>query len=167
MKGLRLAPFRSRTLGRVAAVAVAALAVGVVALSTATVTSLEPLPASLDRVASASEPRRQVLDRSGLPLTLTFTTDWNVHDRVALHDVPGFLREAFITAEDRRFYVHGGVDWRARAAALITNLTEGRAVRGASTITEQVVRMLHPRPRTLWSKWLEGFEARRDRKSVV
>ena len=34
-----------------------------------------------------------------------------------------------------------------------------RTVRGASTITEQVVRILHPRPRTLWSRWLEGIEA--------
>lgn len=39
------------------------------------------------------------------------------------------------------------------------NLLARRAVRGASTITEQVVRMLHPRPRTIWSRWLEGFEA--------
>ncbi len=32
-------------------------------------------------------------------------------------------------------------------------------MRGASTISEQVVRMLHPRPRTLWARWLETFEA--------
>ena len=39
-------------------------------------------------------------------------------------------------------------------------MKSGRAVRGASTISEQVVRMLHPRPRTVWSRWLEGWEAR-------
>jgi len=33
--------------------------------------------------------------------------------------------------------------------------------RGASTITEQVVRMIHPRPRSFWSKWVEGLEAMR------
>ncbi|HET7396720.1 MAG TPA: transglycosylase domain-containing protein, partial [Gammaproteobacteria bacterium] len=33
-------------------------------------------------------------------------------------------------------------------------------VRGASTISEQVIRILHPRPRTYWSRWVEGFEAR-------
>ena len=32
-------------------------------------------------------------------------------------------------------------------------------MRGASTITEQVVRLINPRPRNLWSKWLEGVEA--------
>src|SRR5690606_28967392 len=127
----------------------------------------EPFPASLDglaRLASSdggSETRPPVLDRRGMPLRMTFTNDWNVHDRVALHDIPSFLREAFVTAEDRRFFAHDGVDWRARASAVVTNVREGRAIRGASTITEQVVRMIHPRPRTLWSKWLEGFEAHR------
>jgi len=75
--------------------------------------------------------------------------------------VPEFLTQAFIQSEDQRFYQHHGVDWSARWAALWQNLRHGRAVRGASTITEQVVRMLHPRPRTLWSRWLEGFEAGR------
>jgi penicillin-binding protein 1C len=45
--------------------------------------------------------------------------------------------------------------------ALWQGVRAGRNVRGASTITEQVVRMLVPRPRTLWSKWVEGFDAHR------
>ena len=57
--------------------------------------------------------------------------------------------------------VHRGVDWIARIHAAWTNVVSLRAVRGASTITEQVVRMIHPRPRTLWSRWVEGFEAMR------
>ena len=32
-------------------------------------------------------------------------------------------------------------------------------VRGASTISEQTIKMLHPRPRTIWTRWLEGWEA--------
>jgi len=144
----------------------AALAgVGIVAaaLACATLASLEPLPASLDGFAAASldGSRRQVLDRNAMPLTVTFTTDWNVYDRVALHEVPRFLRDAFVAAEDRRFYSHSGVDWLARFAAVATNLRHGESIRGASTITEQVVRMLHPRPRTVWSRWVEGWEARR------
>ncbi|OQY44537.1 MAG: penicillin-binding protein 1C, partial [Desulfobacteraceae bacterium 4572_87] len=62
---------------------------------------------------------------------------------------------------DQRFYQHPGVDWPARFMALFQNIKSFRAVRGASTITEQVVRMWRPRPRTLWSRWLEGFEATR------
>ena len=107
----------------------------------------------------ASVPR--ILDRHGTPLNVTLENDWNVHDIVLLHEIPRFLKRAFIHAEDKRFHRHGGPDWIARAAALRTNLATGRTVRGGSTITEQVVRMLHPRPRTPWARWLEGFEAAR------
>ena len=42
-------------------------------------------------------------------------------------------------------------------------MKSGRAVRGASTISEQVVGMLHPRPRSVWSRWLEGLRGARAR----
>jgi penicillin-binding protein 1C len=102
-----------------------------------------------------------VVDRRGLPLSITFQNPWNVHDYVPLYDIPLFLQQAFIAAEDQRFDRHKGVDWPARLHALWQNFYARRTVRGASTITEQVVRLLHPRPRTLWSRWVEGFEARR------
>ncbi|MDY0042420.1 MAG: transglycosylase domain-containing protein, partial [Desulforhabdus sp.] len=51
--------------------------------------------------------------------------------------------------------------WLARLHAVVQNLITLRASRGASTITEQLVRILHPRPRTMWSRWLEGIEAAR------
>ena len=100
-----------------------------------------------------------MVDRRGEPLGISYQNKFNVADTRALHDVPEILRHAIITAEDRRFFAHGGVDWRARAHALWQNMLAGRPVRGASTITEQVVRILHPRPRSLWSRWIEGFEA--------
>ncbi|MBU1567835.1 MAG: transglycosylase domain-containing protein [Proteobacteria bacterium] len=103
--------------------------------------------------------KHQFLDRNGIPLSVTFDNPWNVHDWLPLHEIPTLLQEAFIASEDRRFYRHHGVDWLARAHALMQNILALRGVRGASTITEQVVRILHPRPRTLWSRWLEGFEA--------
>ena len=102
----------------------------------------------------------QVLDRRGEPLNVTFTNRWNLHDQAALHEIPPFLRAAFVVAEDKRFFEHHGPDWSARLSAAWTNVKSGRAVRGASTISEQVVGMLHPRPRSVWSRWLEGWEAR-------
>lgn len=104
---------------------------------------------------------RPVLDRSGEPLSAHYRQRWNSADRLPLEQVPAFLRTAMVSAEDRRYWQHGGIDWRARAAAIRQGLAAGHAVRGASTITEQVVRLLHPRPRTLWSRWVEGFEAMR------
>lgn len=122
--------------------------------------ALLPLPASLTPDDTRLR-RAQVLDRAGLPLSVTFQNPWNVHDIVPLHAMPLFLQQAFMAAEDKHFYEHGGVDWPARVHALVQNLRAWRTVRGASTMTEQVVRMLHPRPRTVWSRWLEGFEAMR------
>src|SRR5215831_4874819 len=122
--------------------------------------ALLPFPVSLAPV-DAPLRRAQVLDHVGIPLSVTFQNAWNVYDAVPLYDLPLFLQQAFIAAEDKRFYQHGGVDWPARLHALVQNLFAWRTVRGASTITEQVVRILHPRPRTVWSRWLEGFEAMR------
>ena len=153
---------RGRLIRRVVVVALGALAAAATALGLATRAALAPLPGSLDAVvlADAAVQGARLVDRRGEPLNLSFS-GWNVHDRAELHAIPAFLREAFVTAEDKRFYEHGGPDWRARAAALVTNVVNLRAVRGASTITEQVVRMIHPRPRTVWSRWVEGFDAAR------
>jgi penicillin-binding protein 1C len=107
----------------------------------------------------------QVVDRHYVPLTVTYQNRWNIHDYLPLHDIPGILRQAFVVSEDQRFFRHGGVDWPARLHALWQNIGALRAVRGASTISEQVVRMWHPRPRTVWSRWLEGLEAVRLEKS--
>lgn len=135
-----------------------ALALGVVILGLATRAGMRELPETL-RVQEEGASRAQVVDRGGQPLTRTFDNEWNLHDSVPLHDAPQLLRRAFVEAEDRRFFAHHGVDWQARLHAVFQNLRARRAVRGASTISEQVVRMLHPRSRTLWSRWLEGFEA--------
>ena len=67
--------------------------------------------------------------------------------------------EALIRLEDKRFWEHQGVDPLAIGRAAISNLTQGKVVSGASTITMQLVRMLEPRPRTLRSKLTEAFRA--------
>ena len=143
----------------------AAFIIPVVVLATVglfwkTRTDLRPLPDSL--LPDASHLRKvQVVDRNYIPLTVTYQNRWNVHDLLPLHEIPDFLRRAFVASEDQRFFEHRGVDWPARLHALWQNLKALRSVRGASTISEQVVRMWHPRPRTLWSRWLEGIEAGR------
>jgi len=125
-----------------------------------TATSLAPPPDTLS-VADSSVRKVQVLDRHATPLTITYQNDWNIHDYVPLHEIPEILQQIFILAEDKRFYEHNGPDWRARWHAMFQNIMALRVVRGASTMSEQTVRILHPRPRTFWSRWLEGFEATR------
>ena len=131
--------------------------VGALVLTAATSFSLKPLPTSLS-LEKTNIKKSQVLDRNGIPLTTTYQNRWNVHDHLPIYEIPDLLKRAFIYSEDKRFYSHNGIDWLARAHALFQNLAALKAVRGASTITEQVVRMINPRPRTVWSRWLEGIE---------
>jgi penicillin-binding protein 1C len=72
---------------------------------------------------------------------------------------PECLKRAAIAAEDKRFYVHPGFDPIAIMRALYINIREGRTISGASTITQQVVRLIRPRPRTYRSKVIELFAA--------
>ncbi|MGB1622280.1 MAG: transglycosylase domain-containing protein [Synechococcus sp.] len=55
-------------------------------------------------------------------------------------DMPILLQQAFIAAEDRRFYDHDGVDGWGIARAIVTNVRQGSVREGASTITQQLAR---------------------------
>jgi penicillin-binding protein 1A len=63
---------------------------------------------------------------------------------VALNQVSPWMAKATIAIEDRRFYQHGGVDFEGILRAAIRDIEAGRAVEGASTITQQLVRNLYP-----------------------
>lgn len=130
------------------------------ALIIATGLSMQPIPDNLASYIAVAE-KRSYFDRFGRPMNITYENEWNIYDQANIHDIPEFLQRAFVLSEDQRFYSHGGVDWLARLHATWQNVWAGEIVRGASTISEQVVRMLHPRPRSFWSRWLEGFEAAR------
>ena len=60
---------------------------------------------------------------------------------VPLADVSPALRQALVLSEDKRFFEHSGVDWRAASAAAWGNLWNQRT-RGASTITMQLAGLL-------------------------
>lgn len=60
---------------------------------------------------------------------------------VASEDIPDLVKQAFISAEDKNFYTHHGYDTRSMLAALVEAVqTRGERVRGASTITQQVMK---------------------------
>lgn len=129
------------------------------AVATCTLLALRPLPKSLLPDDSGLK-RIQYLDRAGRPLSYTYENSWNYQAQIELYRMPEFLKMAFIQAEDQRFYQHRGNDWLALASAIYQNVKNLRVVRGGSTISEQVVRLLHPRGRNIWSRWLEMWEAR-------
>ncbi len=60
----------------------------------------------------------------------------------ALDDVAPSLIDAVIATEDRRFYLHFGLDPLGLARALIANLRAGSVVQGGSTITQQLAKNL-------------------------
>ncbi|MEM6375040.1 MAG: PBP1A family penicillin-binding protein [Pseudomonadota bacterium] len=56
-------------------------------------------------------------------------------------EIPDLIKQAFISAEDKNFYLHQGYDARGIAAAIVEAVqTRGETLRGASTITQQVTK---------------------------
>ncbi len=79
-------------------------------------------------------------------------------------EIPATMVQAFISAEDKTFFSHGGLDWQGIAAAIITNVEGwfgGQRPVGASTITQQVAKSLIGNEVTLWRKLREAILARR------
>ena len=101
-----------------------------------------------------------VLDRHGEWLRVFTASDdsWRIPAR-SLAEISPKLRTSVLTYEDRWFYHHFGINPFSIAQALVTNIKAGRVVRGGSTITMQVARMMEPKPRTIRNKIIEMFRA--------
>ena len=72
--------------------------------------------------------------------SLIATLRFNNREPVVFDDLPEHLIQAVISAEDRRFYEHDGVDPRAVARAWVANRRAGGIVQGGSTITQQLIK---------------------------
>jgi len=105
-----------------------------------------------------------VYDRNGTPIAY-----WYRERRfpVPLAQMPPYLIQAFVAAEDARFYEHKGIDFVSILRALIADIRAGRVVQGGSTITQQVARALLLSPeRTLSRKIREAILAWRIDKAL-
>jgi penicillin-binding protein 1C len=89
--------------------------------------------------------------------------DWLRIDReerslpwVSMNEVSNAFKELLLKSEDRRFYEHSGVDWRALLKATFQHLTN-HTKRGASTISMQLVGLLDSHVlrhrKTIWDKF--------------
>ena len=83
-------------------------------------------------------------------------------------EIPESVKDVFVFSEDRRFYSHIGVDFISLVRALFQNVSGGRRVSGASTITMQLARLISdnarldnrpPRQQTLGQKIIEALNA--------
>lgn len=72
-------------------------------------------------------------------------------------DIPEPMVQAFLAAEDRRFFDHGGLDVRGLARAVVANLRSGTVVQGGSTITQQVAKGFLTNDQTIARKLREAI----------
>jgi penicillin-binding protein 1C len=116
---------------------------------------LAPVPKALFSPPAASV---EFVDRTGRPLRLARAEgNGSFQQPVQFVDIPPALVHATLAAEDRRFWSHPGVDWRAILRAAGQWISNGRIISGGSTITQQLIKTAQPRARTLRAKLKEAI----------
>jgi len=74
-------------------------------------------------------------------------------------DPDDWIVKALVAAEDGTFWTHCGVRPTSVIRAAFQNLTTGRRISGASTISMQTVRLIAPHQKSLWWKFVEAVKA--------
>ncbi len=85
-----------------------------------------------------------ITDRFGETLYSVPSREGGYQHRLSWGQIPESVRDTFLRLEDKRFYGHSGVDALALARAVRANIRQGRIVSGASTISMQLARLIHP-----------------------
>lgn len=86
---------------------------------------------------------------------------------VELNEIPAHVIDAFITAEDQRFWTHSGVDVKRIFGALWHDIKTMSLDQGASTITQQLIKLTHlSSEKTLSRKAQEAVLARKLEKKL-
>lgn len=120
---------------------------------------LAPLPAALND----APPRPPVLvDLRGKPFAVPGDKIVRDSQPLSLREMGEWLPFATVAIEDHRFWEHRGVDWHAMAGAALRNARNLRVISGASTITQQTIKLATGRSqRTLDAKIREAFAAQK------
>ncbi|UOE59632.1 PBP1A family penicillin-binding protein [Priestia filamentosa] len=79
-----------------------------------------------------------ILDKNGKEIT---ELGGEKRELVTYDEIPDKVKNAFIATEDVRFYKHSGIDFYRIGGAAVANVTSGFGAEGASTITQQVIKM--------------------------
>ena len=134
-----------------------AVAVVLVVVAFEVALRLTPFPEALKNEPAAST---EFLDRNGKPLRALLVDERRFSRRCRIGEISPHMTAATLSAEDKRFRSHCGVDLLATARAVRDG---GRS--GASTITQQLVKLARPGPRTLSRKLAEVWLALRVERS--
>ena len=100
-----------------------------------------------------------MLDSKGEVIHAFLTSGQKWRMKTELNEISPVLKKTLLYKEDKYFYHHPGVNPFAMARAAFMNLLHLKRTSGASTITMQVARMLEPKRRTYFNKFLEIFRA--------
>ncbi len=88
--------------------------------------------------------------------TILLQTGNATRETLKTWQMPDKLKKAFVAIEDSRFYEHDGVDYKGVARATISNVTSKGVVEGASSIHQQLARMVYlNQERSFWRKLRE------------
>ncbi len=100
---------------------------------------LRDLPRPEDFTESQFNQPTRIYDQSGTVLLYTIVGEEN-RTVVPLDEISPYLRQAVITAEDRQFYQHSGLNFRGLVRAILVDLKLQEIAQGGSTITQQLIR---------------------------
>jgi len=100
-----------------------------------------------------------VLARDKELLNVFLSKDQAYRFDTQLKNVDSRYIEALLIIEDKWFWNHFGVNPLSLIRAASQWALNGKIVSGGSTITMQLARLLEPKPRTLWNKWIEIIRA--------
>ncbi len=76
---------------------------------------------------------------------------------IKIDEVPQFVINATLAAEDKRFYQHGGIDAQAIGRVLFTNVREGRMAQGGSTLTMQLAKRVYSDGSKTWRRKVQDM----------
>ncbi|MDF3047391.1 MAG: rane carboxypeptidase [Candidatus Midichloriaceae bacterium] len=76
-------------------------------------------------------------------------------ERLTYSNIPIYMIQAVIAAEDRRFFEHMGIDLIGIIRAYFVNLKAGRVVQGGSTITQQLAKIIYLSPERTFKRKLQ------------
>ena len=103
----------------------------------------------------------RIVDRNGIVLREFLNDQQGRGEWKTLSSISPSMQEATIAVEDKRFHYHLGIDPIAIGRSLVENINAFRFKSGGSTLTQQVIRNIYHRPRTLLSKIIEMWDALR------
>lgn len=109
----------------------------------------------------------KIYDRNNILLANLFPEYGGFYKEVKYSDLPQNLIEAVISAEDKNFFSHKGIDYKAILRAFISNLLNRKIVSGGSTITQQLSKSIINRERNYINKFYEALDSIRLEKNLT